>query len=49
MVSLTSVSSMTSLLYLVPSVVWALLHVNKPNAAEFPKAAGWTTKEGTEV
>lgn len=26
-----------------------LLRINKPNAARFPEAAGWTTREGTVV
>lgn len=26
-----------------------LLHTNKPSAAGFPEATGWTAKEGTKV
>lgn len=33
----------------VPSTAQELLHINKPDAAGFPEATGWTAKEGTEV
>lgn len=50
MVSLTSVSSLTSPVHSVPSTAArGLLPINKPNAAGFPEATGWTSQEGAEV